>query len=389
MINARGPATYLGGSTLSDATVERMSAAGQMSVFMNELQWSAGNRVAEIIGAEAAMFTACCTGGLVVALAACDARGDITRILNQPQRQDGRSNVVIQRAHIVSIGGCSLLQIIAITGAKPVEVGLADVCTIDHLESADLKTCLAGLWVESGTSRRMGVLDVNEFIAVCHAHGVPVVVDAACSVQPSRFLSAGADLVVFSIHKWFGGPTAGVVAGRRDLVRAALLVGQVGIGRAMKVSKEAIVGAVEALESWHGNVNHSARHQQEREIVEGIAAGLERIPGVVHQRTSPSWESTATCFLRISLPETNLTGWDCAMWLAEHEPPVAVGCSADSPEVFTIDPWLLAPEDIEMIVQAITELATCLPSQVKRKAPGSQFAYVLDLFSRTSSEEPT
>ena len=80
-------------------------------------------------------------------------------------------------------------------------------------------------------------------------HGVPVIVDAASEYDLEGFLAAGADLAVYSAHKFLGGPTAGIVAGRKDLVRAAYLQ-NCGIGRGMKVGKESIAGAMAALEAW-------------------------------------------------------------------------------------------------------------------------------------------
>lgn len=56
----------------------------------------------------------------------------------------------------------------------------------------------------------------------------------------------GGDLVLYSSHKFLGGPTGGIVAGRKDLVRAAYMQNN-GIGRGMKVGKESIVGAIAAL----------------------------------------------------------------------------------------------------------------------------------------------
>ena len=80
-----------------------------------------------------------------------------------------------------------------------------------------------------------------EFAQIAHAAGVPVIVDAASEYDLTGMLAAGADLALYSSHKFLGGPTGGIVAGRRDLVRAAFLQNG-GIGRGMKVGKEGIAG---------------------------------------------------------------------------------------------------------------------------------------------------
>ena len=74
-------------------------------------------------------------------------------------------------------------------------------------------------------------------------------------IRSAGFLAEGADIVVYSAHKFLGGPTAGIVAGRKDLVRAAFLQNR-GIGRGMKVGKESIVGTIAALEAW-GQRDHA------------------------------------------------------------------------------------------------------------------------------------
>jgi D-glucosaminate-6-phosphate ammonia-lyase len=75
-------------------------------------------------------------------------------------------------------------------------------------------------------------------------------------------LAAGADIVIYSAHKFLGGPTAGIVAGRKDLVRATFLQ-NIGIGRGMKVGKEGIVGTIAALAAWHKR-DHDAIRRLER-----------------------------------------------------------------------------------------------------------------------------
>jgi L-seryl-tRNA(Ser) seleniumtransferase len=117
-------------------------------------------------------------------------------------------------------------------------------------------------------------------VSVCKPRGLPVIVDAAAQLPPKanlrRFLELGADLVAFSGGKAIGGPQAsGILAGRRDLVGAALVqqldmdvapetwtppdlvdrdalkgVPHHGLGRGFKAGKEEIVGLLVALERF-------------------------------------------------------------------------------------------------------------------------------------------
>src|SRR6202007_31539 len=102
---------------------------------------------------------------------------------------------------------------------------------------------------------------LKQFAAICRAKGVPVIVDAASEYDLKGFLQQGGDIVIFSGHKFLGGPTTGIVAGRKDLVRAAYLQNR-GIGRGMKVGKESIAGTIAALEAW-GKRDHKAVRARE------------------------------------------------------------------------------------------------------------------------------
>ncbi len=119
-----------------------------------------------------------------------------------------------------------------------------------------------------------GALPIETVVEVAHEHAVPVVVDAAAELPPvtnlSRFLLAGADVVVFSGGKAIRGPQAsGLLLGRADLVRSVRaqqddtdadreltlartgrVLWQQGIGRAMKVSCETMLALELALKRF-------------------------------------------------------------------------------------------------------------------------------------------
>src|SRR5205085_10131350 len=98
-------------------------------------------------------------------------------------------------------------------------------------------------------------LDLKDVAPIARKAGVPILVDAAADylIVPNPYLALGADLVAYSGGKILRGPqTAVLLVGRRDLVRAAWAnsAPHHAFGRAMKVSKEEIVGMVVAVESF-------------------------------------------------------------------------------------------------------------------------------------------
>jgi hypothetical protein len=96
---------------------------------------------------------------------------------------------------------------------------------------------------------------LKDFVEVAHGYGLPAIVDAApCLTHkavPKKLLEAGADFIIFSGGKQFGGPNnSGILLGRKNLIKLAHLQAYPfdGIGRASKMSRETIVGLIAALD---------------------------------------------------------------------------------------------------------------------------------------------
>src|SRR5512146_58482 len=79
VVNAAGKMTALGGSALAPEVAQAMAAAGQDYVDVGELMALAGRAIAQATGAEAGFITSCASAGIVLATAACIARGDPAR----------------------------------------------------------------------------------------------------------------------------------------------------------------------------------------------------------------------------------------------------------------------------------------------------------------------
>src|SRR5262249_14617288 len=139
-----------------------------------------------------------------------------------------RNEVVVHRAHRNSYD-----HAVRATGVRLVEVGHlghpTPVATRPYeLESALSERTAMVFWPAMGDPARLGVLSLEETSRIAHAHGVPVLVDAAAALPPAgnlrAFVARGADLVTFSGGKALGGPQAsGILAGRADLIRSVAL----------------------------------------------------------------------------------------------------------------------------------------------------------------------
>jgi L-seryl-tRNA(Ser) seleniumtransferase len=148
----------------------------------------------------------------------------------------GRRGVAVSRGELVEIGGgVRIPEIVRRAGARLVEVG-----TTNRTRVADFEAVLADgrasvvLRVHPSNFAQTGFVEAPDpaaVAAVAHEHDAIVIDDlgSGALLDTARFglaheptprerLEAGADLVTFSGDKLVGGPQAGIVAGRADLV---------------------------------------------------------------------------------------------------------------------------------------------------------------------------
>ena len=120
-----------------------------------------------------------------------------------------------------------------------------------------------------------------------HAHGVPVIVDAAVMLPPvgslTTYIEQGADMVTFSGGKGIRGPqSTGILCGKKELIESAYLNGPPhanGICRSAKVCKEEIAGLITALKLFIDTDFDQVMDNWETQC-NFIIESLSEIPGV-------------------------------------------------------------------------------------------------------------
>ena len=176
---------------------------------------------------------------------------------------NGRS-VAVSRGELVAIGGdFRVPSILAKSGATLLEVGATNRTTPGDYEEALDAGAAAVLKVRPSNYRVVGFTEEVELpalAALAHGHGASVIYDAGAGA-PARFaepslsdepvpieaIDAGADLVCFSGDKVLGGPQAGILIGKADLVARA---GANPLARALRPDK-LVVGALAATLDLH------------------------------------------------------------------------------------------------------------------------------------------
>jgi L-seryl-tRNA(Ser) seleniumtransferase len=351
VINVSGTMTHLGASIIVPEAVAAMAAIGPEFVELADLHRKAGAVVARLCGSEAGTVTACVSAGITLGVAAAMTGADLGLIEQLPDTTGMKNEVVIQAGHMVNYGH-PLEQGIRLAGAVVRPVGQVTRCKRFQLEHALGERTAAAVYVVSHHTVDYGLLPLAEFAAICHARGVPVIVDAASEYDLRRFHAEGGDLVLYSGHKFLGGPTSGLVAGRLDLVRAVYLQ-NFGIGRGMKVGKESIAGLMAALAAWESR-DHAGIRARETDY---LRLWQERLAGLAGVRTELVPDPTENPLDRLRLhvdPATaGISAWDLATVLAAGDPPVIVRDHQVERGFFDMDPCNLHPGEAEDVAAAL------------------------------------
>ncbi|MFN7918920.1 MAG: aminotransferase class V-fold PLP-dependent enzyme [Bryobacteraceae bacterium] len=246
-INAYGTLTTLGGTLLEPEVKRAMEEASQHFVAIHDLQKKAGQRLAELTGAEAAFVTAGASCSICLATSAVTVGGDVEKIRRLPDLTGSKNEIVMQKAHTGS--GNPYDQNWRMIGTKVIAAE-----TADELRSAiGPRTAALGMVLSHNSEGHK--VELEEMIAIAHKAGLPLVLDAAAEIPPAsnlkKFVQMGADLVAFSGGKNLRGPQcSGLLLGRKHLIEAAYSNSAPNnhFARIAKVGKEEIVGLLTAVE---------------------------------------------------------------------------------------------------------------------------------------------
>jgi uncharacterized pyridoxal phosphate-dependent enzyme len=358
VINVSGTMTSLGASIVVPEAVQMVEGVLTEFVEINELHRRANAAIVQATGAEAGCVTASCSAGISISVAGCMTGADLARIEQLPDATGMKDEVLIMVGHMVYYGA-PIEQALRLTGAKVVPVGQATHARPHHLAGRIIERTAAAVYVVSHHAVQYGQIELAEFCAICRARGVPVIVDAASEYDLRGFLAKGADLVVYSAHKFLGGPTAGIVAGRKPLVRAAFLQNY-GIGRGMKVGKEGIAGTIAALDAW-GKRDHAAVRARETGYLELWRMRFAAVPGLKPSIVpDPTGNPLDRLKLRVVEAEAGTTACALAVALAASEPPVIVRDHEVEHGYFYLDPCNLHPGEAELVANQVVSIAAAI-----------------------------
>ena len=256
LINATGVVlhTNLGRAPLSQAATAAIQAAAQGYSEL-ELDLASGRRgsrqarISELVsratGADAALVVNNNASAVMLGLAAIAAGKE----------------VIVSRGEAVEIGGgFRVPDVLRQSGATLVEVGTTNRTYARDYETAITPNTGALLAVHASNFRVMGFThtpQIAELVDVGNRHNIPVLHDlgSGCLLDTTEFglahepmpqesVSVGVGISFFSGDKLLGGPQAGIIAGKRELID---IVARHPLARAMRIDKLSMAGLAATL----------------------------------------------------------------------------------------------------------------------------------------------
>ena len=374
-INAAGTLTRLGGALMGEEVVAAMAEAARASVDIGELQAAASRTIARITGAEAGIVTTGAAAALTLAAAAAMTRWDIARMAALPHAEGFPNEILLPRTHYTGYA-----HALRASGARLIDLGHNDRGTgagVRGIEAWEIEAAITPRTAAFAFAASPGnAADLATVAAVCKGRDIPIIVDAAAQLPPKSnlksFIEMGADLVAFSGGKAIGGPQAsGILAGRRELVGAALVqqldmdvspatwsppqlidraamkgIPHHGLGRGFKAGKEEIVGLLVALERFAAADDEASNAALEKRL-QRIAKEIQLASKLLSARETGK------------VPQLHVTVKDAleaSRRLQAGDPPVHLSERFAAHGILIVDPQALRPEDDAALAAALRKV---------------------------------
>jgi len=363
VINATGVIvhTNLGRAPLATAAIERIRdvAAGYSNLEYDLAAGGRGSRQEHVTsifrrltGAEAALVVNNNAAAVMLALATL---------------AEGRE-VLVSRGELIEIGdGFRIPDVLERSGARLREVGTTNRTRVSDYEAAIGPDTAVLLRVHQSNFRVVGFTEqpaLHDLALVAQSHKLTLVDDLGSGAlidigdEPTAraSLAAGADLVCFSGDKLLGGPQAGIIVGRAELVERLRRHPLQRALRADKLTLAALEGTLQLAIDAPGEIPVVRMLREAPEDVRARATRLaKRVGGQVEETVARAGGG--------SLPVTELPSFACALEeelaapLREGDPPV-IAVLRDGRTL--LDCRTLSDAEVDEVVAAVEAARSCL-----------------------------
>lgn len=297
---------------------------------------------------------------------------------------DDRKEVIISRGELVQIGGgFRIPEILETSGARLKEVGTTNKTTLSDYEKAIGSETALILKVHQSNFAMEGFVESptrSELSALATDHNVPLIEDLGSGAitqtqewkgtpnepTPELVIKSGVDLVCFSGDKLFGGPQAGVIAGKENLIKR---IKSNPFFRCLRCDKLILSGIEYTAESYlkksfrENVLIHSIGNPTEQAIKERADLIVKSIRS---NRLKCSIQSTFSTVGGGTLPKARIPSFAIELsskelsssklqlaLLHQCEPPVT---SKIEDQKLLIDLRTISPDDDDALIQLISDL---------------------------------
>jgi L-seryl-tRNA(Ser) seleniumtransferase len=384
VVNATGIVihTNLGRSLLPEEAIERLPLLARS---YNNLEYdlTAGKRGSRYVHTEAIL---CEITGAEAALVVNNNAAAVLLVLNTLAQG---KEVIVSRGQLVEIGGSFRIpDVMASSGATLREVGCTNRTHLRDYEAAITDATALLMKVHCSNYRIVGFtaeVTLEELVELGKRFGFPVAEDLGSGsfVDLSRFglqreptaqeaIRAGADVVTFSGDKLLGGPQAGIILGRKDLVSRCK---KNPLTRALRVDKLTLAALESTLRLYRDETIALARIPTLRMIATPLAVLEERAQhlAALIREADPDGRldiEVLPGFSQVgggSLPAQDLPTWTAAVRSSHYSTQSIEGSlrSAKTPIIgriesdrYLLDVRTLQEGDSILIVEGVKELLT-------------------------------
>ena len=241
-------------------------------------------------------------------------------------------SVIVSRGELVEIGGSFRIpDVMRQSGAALVEVGSTNRTRLsDYQKAIDDATAML-LKVHQSNFAIVGFTEqspLKELAKLAQRQNIPLVYDAGSGILQhsdilrdelsiSEILSSGVDLVSFSGDKLLGGPQAGIIAGRKDLVDRCR---HHPLMRALRPDKMTLAALTATLQVWRDQPHNNPVYKMLNADIKQLKKRAEDLAAQVQQDLKKRADddnikidcTAASCIDRVgggSSPLLQLEGW--------------------------------------------------------------------------------
>ncbi len=265
VINASGKMTVLGVSKVDNEVADNVKLGLQNFFVIDKLFKKTNEYIAKLIDVEGVCIVSSASSGIAMTIASLITGDDIVMIENLYKIQSEKNEVLMLKGHNINYG-TNIETMVNIGCGVVKEVGNANYSTKEHLEHSINENTLCMLYVKSHHCVQKNQISFDDVVSVCMHNNIPLIVDAAAEEDLTVYYKKGADVVIYSGAKAIEGPTSGLVIGKQKYTDN-IYKQYKGIGRAMKIGKEGILGLTCAVERY---INKQSTFEEQKKIVKYI-----------------------------------------------------------------------------------------------------------------------